>query len=117
MSRLDGIDFAAGLGSARGGGLFQLDDCDPAAVAFGGGAEGAGLAFGGGEGYGCGGALYPGGGPGGGLGPNLFTRGWGIVGSGIVTQPLGSRPLVAELINYIGEIFHMYILAILISYT
>jgi hypothetical protein len=31
------------LGSACGGGLSELDDCDPAAVAFGGGAEGVGL--------------------------------------------------------------------------
>ena len=71
-SRLDGIGFAAGLGSACGGGLSELEDCDSAAVAFGGGAEGAGLAFGGGEGYGCGGALYPG----------LLTLGRGNVGSG-----------------------------------
>ena len=76
-SRLDGIGFAAGLGSACGGGLSELEDCDSAAVAFGGGAEGAGLAFGGGEGYGCGGALYPG----------LLTLGRGNVGSGTVTQP------------------------------
>ena len=49
MSRLDGIDFAAGLGAACGGGPAELDDCAPAALDRGGGAVGeVGLAFGGG---------------------------------------------------------------------
>ena len=83
------MGFAAGLGAACRGPA-ELDDCDPAALDRGGGAIGeVGLAFGGGgcaDGYGCGGALYPGGGPGGGLGPNLLTLGAGTVGSGIVTH-------------------------------
>ena len=51
MSRLVGIDFAAGLGAACGGGPAELDDCDcdPAALDRCGGAVGeVGLAFGGG---------------------------------------------------------------------
>ena len=92
MSRRDGIDFAAGLGSACGGAPAELDDCDPVAVDCGGGAVDVGLAFGGGEGYGCGGALYSGGGPGGCFGTNLPTLGPGVVGSEIVTQP-GTCPL------------------------
>ena len=91
VSRL-GIGFAAGLGAAcgGGGGPAELDDCDPVALGRDGAVGEVGLAFGGGgcaDGYGCGGALYPGGGPGGGLGPNLLTLGAGTVGSGIVTHP------------------------------
>ena len=54
MSRLVGIDFAAGLGAACGGGPAELDDCDPAALDCCGGAVGeVGRAFGGGcaDGY------------------------------------------------------------------
>ena len=48
MSRLDGSDFAAGLGAACGGGPAELDNCAPAALDRGGAVGDVGLAFGGG---------------------------------------------------------------------
>ena len=49
MSRLDGIDFAAGLGAACGGGPAELDNCAPAALDRGGAVGEVSLAFDGGD--------------------------------------------------------------------